>query len=54
MITSIHHIAYRYVDALKTVRFYQNYLGLEFSLAIAEFTVPSTGKINPYMHVFYK
>jgi catechol 2,3-dioxygenase-like lactoylglutathione lyase family enzyme len=54
MITSVHHVAYRCKSALNTVRFYQRYLGLEFTLAIAEDHVPSTGEPDPYMHVFLK
>ena len=51
-IQRIHHVAYRCVDAKKTVSFYQDLLGMEFLLAIAEDQVPSTGEADPYMHVF--
>ena len=50
--TRIHHVAYRCRDAKETVEFYQNLLGMEFTLAIAEDRVPSTGEPDPYMHVF--
>lgn len=48
----IHHVAYRCKDAAETVAFYQDVLGMDFKLAIAEDTVPSTGAADPYMHVF--
>lgn len=48
----IHHVAYRCRDAKQTVEFYQRVLGMDFVLAIAEDTVPSTGAPDPYMHVF--
>ena len=48
----IHHVAYRCNDARETVDFYRDVLGMEFQLAFAEDTVPSTGAPDPYMHVF--
>jgi catechol 2,3-dioxygenase-like lactoylglutathione lyase family enzyme len=48
----IHHVAYRCNDAKETVEFYQNVLGMDFVLAIAEDRVPSTKAPDPYMHVF--
>ncbi len=48
----IHHVAYRCNDAKETVDFYRNVLGMEFQLAFAEDTVPSTKAPDPYMHVF--
>ncbi|MEM1021428.1 MAG: VOC family protein [Pseudomonadota bacterium] len=48
----IHHVAYRCRDAKETVSFYQKVLNMDFQLAIAEDTVPSTGEPDPYMHVF--
>ena len=48
----IHHVAYRCRDARQTVTFYQDVLGMDFQLAIAEDHVPSTGAHDPYMHVF--
>jgi catechol 2,3-dioxygenase-like lactoylglutathione lyase family enzyme len=48
----VHHAAYRCKDARETVRFYQQALGMDFQLAIAEDNVPSTGEPDPYMHVF--
>ncbi|MEM9740185.1 MAG: VOC family protein [Pseudomonadota bacterium] len=51
-LNGVHHVAYRCKDAKETVRFYQRVLGMDFQLAIAEDTVPSTGEHDPYMHVF--
>lgn len=51
-IQRIHHVAYRCNDAKETVLFYRNLLGMDFTLAIAEDSVPSTGEPDPYMHVF--
>jgi catechol 2,3-dioxygenase-like lactoylglutathione lyase family enzyme len=48
----VHHVAYRCRDARETVNFYREALGMDFQLAIAEDTVPSTGEHDPYMHVF--
>jgi catechol 2,3-dioxygenase-like lactoylglutathione lyase family enzyme len=51
-LSGIHHVAYRCKDAAETVAFYRDVLGMDFQLAIAEDTVPSTGAPDPYMHVF--
>ncbi|MEE9273233.1 MAG: VOC family protein [Robiginitomaculum sp.] len=48
----VHHVAYRCKDAKETVDFYTNMLGMDFKLAIAENEVPSTGELDPYMHIF--
>jgi catechol 2,3-dioxygenase-like lactoylglutathione lyase family enzyme len=48
----VHHVAYRCRDAKETVNFYRDHLGMTFKLAIAEDRVPSTGELDPYMHVF--
>ena len=50
--TGFHHVAYRCRDAAETVEFYQQQLGMEFTVAFAEDKVPSTGEPDPYMHVF--
>lgn len=47
-----HHVAYRCRDAKQTVEFYNQHLGMDFQLAIAEDHVPSTGAYDPYMHIF--
>ncbi len=51
-LNGFHHVAYRCKDAKETVEFYQNVLGMDFQLAIAEDHVPSTGVYDPYMHIF--
>ena len=48
----IHHVAYRCRDARATVEWYGRVLGMEYTTAFAEDTVPSTGAFDPYMHVF--
>jgi catechol 2,3-dioxygenase-like lactoylglutathione lyase family enzyme len=48
----IHHVAYRCRDAAETVAWYQRVLGMHYTTAFAEDTVPSTGADDPYMHVF--
>lgn len=50
--SGIHHVAYRCRDAKKTVEFYRDVLGMEYTTAFAEDHVPSTGEYDPYMHVF--
>jgi len=51
-IKRIHHVAYRCNNAKATVTFYQQVMGMDFVLAIAEDEVPSTKEPDPYMHVF--
>jgi catechol 2,3-dioxygenase-like lactoylglutathione lyase family enzyme len=48
----IHHAAYRCRDAGETVEWYARVLGMDYTTAFAEDTVPSTGDPDPYMHVF--
>ncbi|NDV12909.1 VOC family protein [Crenobacter caeni] len=52
LIRRIHHVAYRCRDARETVRWYEQHLGMRFMLAFSEDHVPSTGELDPYMHVF--
>lgn len=51
-IKRFHHVAYRCKDAKETVEFYNQILGMDFQLAIAEDQVPSTKEPDPYMHIF--
>jgi catechol 2,3-dioxygenase-like lactoylglutathione lyase family enzyme len=51
-IERIHHVAYRCIDAMQTVQWYQKMLKMDFVLAISEDRVPSTQEPDPYMHVF--
>jgi glyoxylase I family protein len=48
----IHHAAYRCRDAAQTVAWFERVLGMTYTTAFAEDTVPSTGEHDPYMHVF--
>ncbi len=48
----VHHVAYRCKDAKETVEWYERVLGMEYTSAFSEDTVPSTGEHDPYMHVF--
>lgn len=50
--TGVHHVAYRCINAKKTVEWYERHLLMPFMLAIAENQVPSTKAADPYMHVF--
>lgn len=51
-IQRIHHVAYRCRDAKETVAWYERVMGMRYTTAFAEDTVPSTGEHDPYMHVF--
>lgn len=51
-IQKIHHVAYRCRDTKETVEWYKKYLEMDFILAIAENSVPSTKEPDPYMHIF--
>ena len=51
-VTKIHHVAYRCIDAKKTVEWYEKNLNMKYVLAFAENHVPSTKAPDPYMHVF--
>lgn len=51
-IKRIHHVAYRCNDALETVNFYRDVMGMTYTMAFSEDRVPSTKEPDPYMHVF--
>lgn len=51
-ISGLHHAAYRCKDAKETVDFYTRFLDLDFNIAVAENTVPSTGEWSPHIHIF--
>lgn len=51
-LSGIHHVAYRCKNAKETVEFYERVLGMRYTSAFSEDTVPSTGEHDPYMHVF--
>lgn len=52
IVQKVHHVAYRCKDALATARWYEQHLGMQLVLSIAEDAVPSTGETDPYMHIF--
>lgn len=51
---SVHHIAYRCKDSRQTVEFYEKALGLKYSFAVAEDHNPTTGELDPFMHIFFE
>ncbi|GIX12659.1 MAG: glyoxalase [Paracoccaceae bacterium] len=51
---SVHHVAYRCRDAQQTVDFYEKALGLKYSFAVAEDRNPTTGALDPFMHIFFQ
>lgn len=51
-ISGLHHVAYRCLDARETVDFYRRALDLDFTIAVAENRVPSTGEWSPHIHIF--
>lgn len=53
-IQKLHHVAYRCRDAVRTVDFYTNALGLKYTMAMSEDRVPTTGEPCPYMHIFFQ
>lgn len=54
MLKKLHHVAYRCVDAQKTVDFYTNMLGLKFAHALSNDRVPSTQAWSPHLHIFFE
>lgn len=50
----LHHVAYRCRDARTTTDFYTSYLGLRFTIALAENRVPSTREWSPHIHIFFE
>ncbi|MCC5988587.1 MAG: VOC family protein [Pararhodobacter sp.] len=53
-VAGLHHVAYRCRDAARTAEFYERYLGLVCTIAIAENRVPSTGEWSPHIHIFFE
>lgn len=49
----VHHIAYRCRDAEQTRWFYEDVLGLPFSMALVDEVVPGLGDKAPFMHLFF-
>jgi glyoxylase I family protein len=54
MLQGLHHVAYRCLDAARTVDFYTNVIGLKFAHAIAQDRVPSTQEFSPHLHIFFE
>ena len=54
VVQGLHHVAYRCKDAVETVKFYTEVLGLTYNIAASEDVVPSTREHSPYMHIFFR
>ena len=54
LVQSLHHVAYRCKDAKQTAEFYTKALGLEYTMAVSNDTVLSTGEWSPHFHIFFK
>ena len=50
----LHHVAYRCRDAEETRRFYEDLLGLPLVEVIEADTVPSSGELTPFYHLFFE
>lgn len=50
----LHHVAYRCLDADKTIAFYTNLLGMDFAHALFNERVPSTREFSPHLHIFFE
>lgn len=50
----LHHVAYRCKDAIETVDFYTNVLGMKFTHARGDDYVPSTEEYSPHIHIFFE
>ena len=53
-VQKLHHVVYRCNDAKETARFYVDLLELDYSMAVSEDHVPSTGEQTPYFHLFFE
>lgn len=54
MLQRLHHFAWKCTDIKKTTYFYSNILKLPLVKTIKNDFVPSTGKHEPYEHIFFK
>lgn len=50
----LHHAAYRCRDAVETVKFYTEVLGLKFTHVMGADHVPSTKAYSPHIHIFFQ
>ncbi len=53
-ILGLHHYAYKCKNLNETINFYQNILNLPYVHRIDQDYVPSTGKYDPYSHIFFQ
>lgn len=53
-LTGIHHSAFRCRDAEQTRAFYEDLLGLPLAAVVAEDKEPGTGKLHPFVHLFFR
>ncbi|MDO8280570.1 MAG: VOC family protein [Burkholderiaceae bacterium] len=54
MLQGLHHVAYRCIDAARTVDFYTRVLELPFAHALVNDHVASTGEYSPHIHIFFE
>ena len=50
----LHHVAYRCLDADKTIKFYTELLGMPFAHALFNDRVPSIQQFSPHLHIFFE
>ena len=53
-IVGLHHYAYKCRNAEETRSFYEDLLGLPLAHVIKAEKVPSTGALDPYVHLFFE
>lgn len=53
-VQKLHHVVYRCNDAKETSEFYRNVMEMEYTMAVSEDHVPSTGEQTPYFHLFFE
>jgi len=53
-ILGLHHYAYKCKNLKETIHFYRDILNLSYVHKIDEDYVPSTGKYDPYSHIFFQ
>jgi glyoxylase I family protein len=53
-ILRLHHFAYRCRDAEETRHFYEDILGMPFTLLVRSERVPSTQEYCPHVHIFFR
>jgi catechol 2,3-dioxygenase-like lactoylglutathione lyase family enzyme len=54
VLSNFHHVAFRCTDAVETVRFYTEVLGLKYSHAVTADIVGSTKEYDPHIHIFFE